>query len=433
MLQETPHTPKRPQSLPEESRAAIERSRINAQTIRPAYEDFCFANLPGLIEEVLVGATNRPSFPSSVSRAIGPGIERVVLVLIDAFGWDAVQRYQDDSAFLRAFQSSGISLQTTSQFPSTTAAHITCINSGLPVYESGVCEWFYLEPNVDSIINPFRFKGLNSSDKSSFLTEVHGVDDILPKDSFSRSLGRAGVRTTAYGSNKYFPGDYDDHFIVGEKRAYQGVRAGVQDLLECTKGPGPAFHYFYIGNFDSACHHTGPSSAYADKVARVILRYLEPLATACSDGKTLLMLTADHGQISLCHEMKLPINKLVPGIEKLLRTNRNGELIRYGGGPRDMLLYAQPGATETLADRLRCALGDAAEVLTQQQAAAMGILGPTPISTKFRERMGDVIVLPKAPYWGGWEEPNYEISFYAGHHGGLTPQEMITPLLLLRS
>ena len=53
------------------------------------------------------------------------------------------------------------------------------------------------------------------------------------------------------------------------------------------------------------------------------------------------------------------------------------------------------------------------------------------VSSRFRERVGNLVILPyrhEAVWW--YEKGKFEQRFY-GHHGGLTPQEMETVLYSL--
>ena len=81
----------------------------------------------------------------------------MVLLFIDAFGWRFFERYADDYPLLRRILDEGYVTKLTSQFPSTTAAHVTTIHTGLPVDQSGVFEWFYYEPTIDALIAPLTF------------------------------------------------------------------------------------------------------------------------------------------------------------------------------------------------------------------------------------------------------------------------------------
>ena len=63
------------------------------------------------------------------------------------------------------------------------------------------------------------------------------------------------------------------------------------------------------------------------------------------------------------------------------------------------------------------------------EMVAEGYFGLGPVSEKFIARAGDLVILPYAGesvwWWGGGD---YENKFY-GNHGGLTAEEMETPLL----
>ena len=81
--------------------------------------------------------------PSRICETCASGeYDAVVLFLVDGFGWCFFEKFQE-MPFLRRLTTGGTLEKLTSQFPSTTAAHITTIHTGLPVGESGIYEWFY--------------------------------------------------------------------------------------------------------------------------------------------------------------------------------------------------------------------------------------------------------------------------------------------------
>ena len=80
-----------------------------------------------------------------------------MLLLVDGFGWRFLQEYEDRYPFLARFGRDGVVAKLTSQFPSTTSAHVTTLHTGLPVGTSGIYEWFQLEPSLDAVIAPLLF------------------------------------------------------------------------------------------------------------------------------------------------------------------------------------------------------------------------------------------------------------------------------------
>ena len=53
------------------------------------------------------------------------------------------------------------------------------------------------------------------------------------------------------------------------------------------------------------------------------------------------------------------------------------------------------------------------------------IFGPR-VSARFRERVGDLAVLPRAGVEAWWHEPGRFEQHLRGHHGGLEPEEAET-------
>jgi len=123
--------------------------------IAPEYADRCFTGIPRLITHLLAGE-EAPALPGEVFRDLTPAPRSVVLILLDAFGWRAFTRH-GDHPFLQAVARRGRVVPLTSQFPSTTSAHLTCAHTGLPVGQSGVLEWNYYEPGLDEMITPLLF------------------------------------------------------------------------------------------------------------------------------------------------------------------------------------------------------------------------------------------------------------------------------------
>ncbi|MFZ0041078.1 MAG: hypothetical protein WAK93_07220, partial [Solirubrobacteraceae bacterium] len=89
--------------------------------------------------------------PAEVRRRIDAG-ERLVLILLDAFGLGFLRRHPDHPLVQH--------LRVTplrSQFPSTTTAHVTTLHFGVGVEDHGLYEWNILEPALGEIICPLRF------------------------------------------------------------------------------------------------------------------------------------------------------------------------------------------------------------------------------------------------------------------------------------
>ncbi len=120
----------------QQSVEAVAAAQWSTSFVRPLYESYSFARIPQTITNLLTGGEG-PGLPGNVLSDLPHRYDRVVLLFVDAFGWRFWEQYRGDLPVLRHIAQVGVVSKLTSQFPSTTAAHVTCIHTGLPVAQSG--------------------------------------------------------------------------------------------------------------------------------------------------------------------------------------------------------------------------------------------------------------------------------------------------------
>jgi hypothetical protein len=386
--------------------------------VRPLYDRRGFAGIPGHVRESLkVGA-----------------YEVVVLVLMDGFGWRFVEKFQQ-TPFLTRMTRDGRFEKLTAQFPSTTASELTTLHTGLPVGEHGIFEWIYYEPSLDAVIAPLLFSFAGTSERDTLKTVGAKPRRLLPTSTLYQALKKQGVAASIFQHREYTPGSYSDVVFAGA--ASHGYRTLPEALINMgealRKLPSPAYLVLYNEKIDTLSHIYGPGSAQTEAEILVFLTVMEQVflkAVGGSGRRLLFLLTADHGQVETDPHTSLYLNRdpHFAGIEKFLKTDRQGKPLVPAGSPRDFFLYIQDGMVEEAQRFLSTRLSGKAEVCKVSDLIQAGYFGPV-ISPHFPARAGDLVILPtgqESVWW--YEKDRFEQRFY-GHHGGLTKQEMEIPLI----
>src|SRR5579883_1106344 len=166
----------------------VNNSTFSQQFVRPRYDSYCFSNLPATIAWLLTGQ-GAPALPPDVFGELPTRCEQIILVFIDAFGWRFFERCAERHPLLKTAITEGVVSKLTSQFPSTTAAHVTSIHTGLNVGQSGIYEWHYYEPQLDDIISPLLFSYARDGLTRETLKPT-GVSPaaLFPQQTFYRAL-----------------------------------------------------------------------------------------------------------------------------------------------------------------------------------------------------------------------------------------------------
>jgi hypothetical protein len=410
---------------------------------RPLYDSYCFSRLPATIKYLLLGRDEdrAGALPAGAYAGLPPQYDNVVFFFIDAFGWHFFEKFADDYPFLKRFLRNGRATPITSQFPSTTACHVTCIHTGVPVGQSGVFEWFYYEPRAGGVIAPLPFMFAGEKHRDTLQAEGLTAADIFPPGTLYQDLAALGVASHVFQHSDYTPSTYSDYAFRGAEKVwpFKTLAEGLTDLVHQLRAPSDAakrYFFLYTDAIDHTGHKHGPDSDHFAAEVDAIFTTLERLfyqKAAGQTANTLVMMTADHGQVRVDPRRTVNVNQLreLPDIEQYLRRSpRDGRPIKFGGSCRDLFLYVEDDRLAEVQDRLRRALDERAEVWRVDELLRQGVFGPAP-GERLRKRLGNLVILPyegESVYW--YEEGRFDMH-YRGHHGGMTPAEMDTGAYLL--
>lgn len=392
---------------------------MNQEFVKPRYDEGGFAGIP-----------------AKVKNAFASGrYDAVVLFFIDAFGWRFFEKFQD-APFLKRMAKFGTIEKITSQFPSTTAAHVTTIHTGLPVGESGVYEWFYYEPQADAVIAPLLFSYAGSWYRDDLSNTGIQPSLIYPRGLFYPELKKMGISPYYFGSRDHTPSTYSSVVMAGaELIAYKTLsEAFINAGLLLEQATTPAYIHLYFEKIDSICHEYGPGSPQVEAEIETFLLMMEYYFERMLKGKKriLFLMTADHGMAEVDPDTTTYLNRgpAFAGFERFLKTNRQGKLLVPAGSPRDMFLHIKEGMLDEAQEFLAVQLEGRADVVKTEFLIDQGYFG-TEVSPRFLSRVGNLVVLSylhESVWW--YEKGKFEMGYY-GHHGGLTPQEMETVLYTL--
>ena len=373
------------------------------------------------------------SIPNQVRELFAQqAYDTVILFLNDSFGWRFFEKFQDEP-FLCQLARHGQVQKITSQFPSTTAAHVTTIHTGLPVGVSGVHEWYYYEPQVDAVIAPLLFSFAGAKDRDTLKQAGVKPEALYPQGVFYPALKGMGVKPYVFGIRDYTPSTYASVVMQGaEQKSFKTLSEALINLgILLERSKKPVYAHLYFDKIDALCHEYGPTAPQTEAEIETFLLMMEHYFDRIFMGnkRILFLMTADHGASEVDPEttVYLNIHPQFAGFDRFIRANRNGQLLVPAGSARDLFLYIKEDSLDEAQAFLSKRLEGKADVVKTEFLISEGYFGPE-ISSRFRERVGNLVVLPyryESVWW--YEKDRFEQGFY-GHHGGLTPQEMEIPL-----
>ena len=364
------------------------------------------------VAEVLTSSAAVLGVPGFTNSLNLPAAKRVCVVMVDGLGWSLLKQRGGHAPFLRSFLPSARVL--TAAFPTTTAASLASLGTGLPPGEHGMVGYDVLDPEQDKVVNMLGNwdAGVDPQRWQPHPTVLERVAEHLPVASVSlpRFADSAMTRAALRGGT-----------FIGAT----GVHARVSAAVEALSASPQMLMYLYWNELDKAGHKHGAQSAQWGYQLEELDSALKLLA-ARLPADTLLLLTADHGMVDIAPEHRYDFSEdpsLIAGVR------------HTAGEPRMVHLYLEPGAGVRDRDALmaawQAAYGAKVWVATREQAVAAGWFGPV-VAPAVLPRIGDVLVLAREPIalydLRRMKSSSLEV---VGQHGSLTRAEREVPLLQL--
>jgi len=342
----------------------------------------------------------------------------VCLLLVDGLGWLSLRKHPRDAPFLTSLTES--SYPITAGFPATTATSVATIGTGVPAGQHGIVGYTFATPRGD-LINALSWH-THGGAKRVDLRERFVPEDIQPQPTTLERAAASGVRVTLAVPHVHRNSGLNRVALRGAD--FQGVHA-LGDLagsaLAAVSGSERSLCYAYHGDLDLLGHVYGVGSL----PWRLQLAHVDRLAAAIAEGLppgAQLVVIADHGMVTVPQEGRLDFDTepaLQAGVHLL------------GGDPRARYVYTEPGATDDVLATWRELIGDRAWIRTRDEAIAAGWFGPV-VEPHIRDRIGDLIVAARTDFAIVRSHVTPKLSRLIGHHGSLTADEQLVPLLVYR-
>ncbi len=403
--------------------------------ILPHYDALSIANLPATAAAMLGGELpdSPPPLPRDLWADWTPGLKRVILVVLDALGYLPLRQQMakdPDLEILQRLANAGRSFLLTSIFPSTTTSVLATLWTGRTPAEHGLLGYeLYLREygvlsNLISITPAYERQaellldwGLEPQD---FIPVPDLVELLKPQNIALRGLTYQGYIQS--GMSRLFR--RSDNEVKGYA-TLADLWTTLRYMLKPKKSKSsntPEIIIVYWGGLDNVTHTYGPGTEHWQAELRSIAYSLErefvrPLSPKERDG-TLLLITSDHGQVYAPPKQATNLTKH-PALRDMLAQPLSGE-------SRAAYLFVRHGRADDVRAYFADRLAGRFVLLDSAAALAAGLFGQGKHAPETPFRIGDLLAPARGQNTLRRGEKELRMK---GRHGGLSPDEMLVPLI----
>ncbi|MFV1999747.1 MAG: alkaline phosphatase family protein [Acidimicrobiia bacterium] len=360
---------------------------------RTTAPNFGGRNLVNLVAEIEARATGTsPSLrlDPELSQKIPHG-RSTVLVLFDGLGSHQLSHQQ--ATHLASAHVGDID----APFPTTTTVSLASVATGLPPVAHGLIAYQLWNPRVGHVVNTIHMTTM-FGDR---IDQDHG--SFLPESNLWERLSHSGTEPICVQPEHFDRTPLSLALYRGASfTPYGSLDEALDRTVELARTPG-AFVFLYVPHIDFAAHVSGQSSEdYGIAMANADGLWAR-LMTDLGDETTLIG-TSDHGHIDIKEQNKVRL------VQEQVR---------------DLIVYGDARALFVRGDGATLARDLPADWIPIDKTTALW--GPGPRHETFDERKPDGILFAHDARAIFHPRANDRL---IGHHGGLSDEERVIPLLV---
>lgn len=394
----------------------LERDFQSGHLIQPNENELNIVDLANSLALLSgVDRVNNTHGVSVITDMIGE-TQHLIFVVVDGFG-ETLLNSLGAQSFLA--QHKKLSLRTV--FPTTTASALTSFFTGEWPNRHAAIGWYTYLPEVNSVATIVPF--VRSIDQIA-LTEIGlTLDQVYSTPSLLSRYKRNKISLLPYyicgsGFSTYCSGG-------GVQKSYRDLNEAVDIIVDRIKGSNvQTYTYLYISDVDSMGHKFGYTSDRTLIATRHVDQLLSKLHKNLKEHIRIIV-SSDHGGLDVSPQNTHYIAESGP-ITALLKNDPSGDS-RVG------YFHVKPGAEVEFETIFKEFYGPNFYLISVDESESLGIFGPGKLTDIARARIGTFVSLSKGIDVLLYDSPSRAPSGkrLIGHHSGLSPAEIIVPLIII--
>ncbi len=410
------------------------KAKKEEEFIYPLYNSYCLNKIPEFILNLFNIEKNENLIYKFLKNELGlENVKKIVLLLLDGLSYNYFIKKCGELNFFNAIVENGVCFPLTTVFPSTTTSALATIDTGLTPQEHALLEWYMYLKEFDGLIVTMHFTPFNEKCEDKLLEKGIKPTVLFNGETIYQKLKRKGVKSFSFINSSYASKAYAKLMRKGSEILpfinFSDLIINLKKLLELEKGS--SYFYAYWDALDAIEHRYGLNNE-AQNLEFNTLNFLLSKALKNIQEKTaeetLIILTSDHGQITVNPKETIYLNKF-KRLKEGFRKSVKGKIILPSGSPRDLYIHLKQNKINEIKNFLLDKLKNKAKIIDVNEAVKKGLFGllNKKPKRKFYERAGDLIILPLNNNTVWYKHFKGEKLRYTGLHGGLTEEEMIIP------